>query len=207
MSAEPLSYIHRYISPQDPSEKRTLLLLHGTGGDENDLLGLGRHLVPEAGLLSPRGNVPEAGMNRFFRRLNVGVFDQDDLRRRTDELAQFIAQAAERYRFDPGHVTAVGYSNGANIAASLLFRHPEALTAAVLFHAQLPFLPEVPPDLSGRRVFIGAGMADPLVPRSGTEELAGLLKSYGAEVALHFHSGGHELRDDEVEAAREFLAL
>lgn len=207
MSDDVLSYIHRYVPPQDPAERRTLLLLHGTGGDENDLLGLGRHLLPGAGLLSPRGNVPEGGMNRFFRRLDVGVFDQDDLRRRTDDLAAFLQEAAERYQFDGRKVFAVGYSNGANIAASVLLRHPQALSGAVLFHAQLPFVPDGAPDLAGRSVFIGAGMYDPLVPKAGTEQLAELLRSYGAQVTLHFHTGGHELLDDEVEAARSFLVL
>ena len=146
-------------------------------------------------------------MNRFFRRLEVGVFDQDDLRRRTDELVTFIQEAAGRYQFDAGKVFAVGYSTGANIAASVLLRHPHALAGTVLFHAQLPFVPDDAPDLTGKPVFIGAGMYDPLVPKAGTEQLADLLRSYGAQVTLHFHTGGHELRDDDVEAARSFLAL
>jgi predicted esterase len=203
--ARNLGFIHRFV-PGDPNrEPHTLLLLHGTGGSEDDLLSLGRHLLPEAALLSPRGNVLERGMPRFFRRLAEGVFDQEDLRLRTHELADFVASAASAYGFDPAQVIAVGYSNGANIAASMLLLRPDILASAVLFHAMLPFLPPSPPDLMGKRIFIGAGRSDGMVPMEQTEGLDRLLRDAGADVTLHWESGGHGLNRDEVEAARVWL--
>ena len=148
MSDVSLSFIHRY-EPPARADAPTLLLLHGTGGDENDLLPLGKNLMPDAGMLSPRGKVLEQGMPRFFRRLAEGVFDVEDLKRRTSELADFIAEAAEHYTFDARRVIAVGFSNGANIAASLLLSRPSVLSAAVLFRAMVPFVPEAPPASPG----------------------------------------------------------
>src|SRR5207248_4811142 len=147
-------FIHEFVAGSSP---RTLLLLHGTGGSERDLIPLGRELDPSASLLSPRGKVLENGMPRFFRRLAEGVFDLDDLKTRTQELAEFVAAAARHYEFDADEVVAVGYSNGANIAASILLLRPKVLRAAVLFRAMVPLLPKDLPDLSPVRVWVGAG--------------------------------------------------
>jgi predicted esterase len=183
----------------------TLLLLHGTGGDENDLLPLGGMLLPGSNRLSPRGNVPENGMNRFFRRLAEGVFDLEDLRFRTDRIAEFLALAAEQHGFDPARVIAVGYSNGANIAASLLLRRPVALRAAILLHAMVPFESDAPPDLSGKAIFLSAGRNDPIVPPENAARLAEILRTAGADVTLHWHDAGHSLTRDEVTAARVWV--
>ena len=183
----------------------TLLLLHGTGGDENDLLPLGKELWPGAALLGVRGKVLENGMPRFFRRIAEGVFDVEDLKFRTEELAQFIKAASERYDFSMERLIAVGYSNGANIAASLILLHPHYLAAAVLFRVMMPFTPDIVRDFSNLSVFIGAGERDPIVPRSQPEELAGIFESGGAKVTLFWHRGAHELGADDVDAAKKWL--
>jgi predicted esterase/catechol 2,3-dioxygenase-like lactoylglutathione lyase family enzyme len=182
----------------------TLLLLHGTGGNEYDLLELGRTLYPGAALLSPRGPVLENGMPRFFRRLAEGVFDLDDLRRRTDDLAAFVLAAAEHYGFDR-RVIAVGYSNGANIAASLLLLRPAILAGAVLLHAMVPLVPEQLPTLHNLPVFLGAGRFDKLITPEQTEQLATLLRQSGAEVTLHWDASGHAINQNEVRAAGAWL--
>ena len=197
-------FVHQFI-PGQADDAPTLLLLHGTGGDEHDLLDLGRALYPQAALLSPRGQVLENGMPRFFRRLAEGVFDLDDLRRRTHDLAAFVAEASATYRFDPQRVIAVGYSNGANIAASLLLLRPEVLAGAVLFHAMVPIVPAELPDLRGVPVFMGAGQFDTLIPPQQTEQLARLLQQAGAEVDLHWEPGSHALNQAEVRAAAAWL--
>lgn len=200
-----LGFIHRYVPPREGSG-RTLLLLHGTGGDENDLLPLASELAPEAGLLSPRGKILENGAPRFFRRLAEGVFDQEDLRVRTDELATFVGAAADHYGFDPDGVIAVGYSNGANIAASVLFRHPAVLAGGALLHAMVPFVPDICPDLSGKRIFLGAGENDPIVSPDETTRLHGLFHRCGAEVQTAWFRHGHRLSLPEVQAATAWLA-
>ncbi len=202
---EPLAYVHVYTPAQDAREKTTLLLLHGTGGDEHALSGLGRMLLPGAGQLSPRGNVLENGMPRFFRRFAEGVLDVDDLKQRSGELADFIHQCSQRYGFDEQRVVAAGFSNGANIAAGLLFLRPSALRAAILLHPMVPFVPAALPDLQGKPVFIGAGRVDPLVPREQTEQLADLYRQAGASVELFWQNGGHSVSLEEVRAAREWL--
>ena len=199
------SYVHRFIPAQDEQQKTTLLLLHGTGGDENDLLDLGRMLAPGAALLSPRGNVLENGMARFFRRIAEGIFDVADLSRRTSELADFVTSASEAYNFDPAHVIAVGFSNGANIAASMLLLRPTALSGAALFHPMVPLVPEHLPNLASKPVFITAGRADPIVPQSETEKLVTQLQQAGASVATHWYNGGHTLTHQEVRDAREWI--
>ncbi len=183
----------------------TLLLLHGTGGSEHDLIDLGRAVHPTANLLSPRGKVSENGMARYFRRLAEGVFDMEDLHRRTKELAHFVADAAVEYGFDPNNVVALGFSNGANIAASLLLSGYSVPAAAILLAPMVPFEPETPPNLNDRRVFVGAGQTDGMVPISSTERLAELLKSGGATVTIHWHPGGHRITRDEIEAASRWL--
>ena len=209
VGAEALGFVHRYIPPAADGPAAggtTLLLLHGTGGDENDLLPLGRLLLPGAGMVSPRGKVLENGAPRFFRRLAEGVFDQEDLARRTDELADFVRAAAETYQLDCNGIVAVGFSNGANIAASLLLRHPGVLRGAVLLSPMVPFEPDTLPDLSGTAVFIGAGQTDPIVPPEKAERLAELLRRAGADVTIHWDPGGHAVSWEEVDAARRWIA-
>ena len=195
-------FIHEFIPG---TSSRTLLLLHGTGGNERDLIALGRELDPNASLLGPRGKVLENGMPRFFRRLAEGVFDLEDMKHRTHELADFITAAADHYELDTKNIVAVGYSNGANIAASMLLLRPEILSAAILFRVMVPVVPEKQPDLSSIRVWIGAGAYDPIVAASNTKELVELLRSAGADVSVRFFQSGHELTGDDVDAAREWL--
>jgi len=183
----------------------TLLLLHGTGGDENDLIPLGRTLAPGAALLSPRGGVLENGMPRFFRRLAEGVFDVPDLKRRAAELGAFVEAAAERYGLDRDRIAAVGFSNGANIAGGLLLLRPRLLRAAVLFRPMVPFLPESPPALEGVEVLLSAGKLDPVSPPPDVERLARLLRAGGAKVDVAWDSGGHALEPAAVESARAWL--
>ncbi len=197
-------YIHQFIPGEAGSP--TLLLLHGTGGDEKDLLSLGQALDGAASLLSPRGTVLERGMPRFFRRLAEGVFDLDDLTLRTHELADFVANAAARYGFDPGRVIVVGFSNGANIAASTLLLRPETLAAAILFRPMTPLTPETLPDLSGVPVLIGSGRRDPIVPIADAERLAALLRRAGASVTHHWEASAHNLTQGDLDVAREWLA-
>lgn len=205
MSPAGLHVEHRFV-PGSSGESPTLLLLHGTGGDEDDLIPLGRTLLPGAALLSPRGQVLEHGMPRFFRRLSEGVFDEADLRARTAELAEFVAWAAATYGFESRRVTAVGFSNGANIGASLLLLRPDVLAGAVLFRAMVPLAPATRPELKGVRVLIGAGRADPLVAISDVERLAAMLEEGGAEVTLRWEHAGHQLTPGDVDAARAWLA-
>jgi len=195
-------FIHEFVPG---SSSRTLLLLHGTGGNERDLIPLGRKLDPNAALLSPRGKVLENGMPRFFRRLAEGVFDLEDLKNRTNELADFVAASAQHYGFATEQLVAVGYSNGANIAASMLLLRPEALPTAILFRAMVPLYPETQPNLSSVRVWIGAGTNDPIIPMSETKALDELLRNAGADVTIRYFQAGHELTMADVESAREWL--
>ncbi len=197
-------FIHEFVPG---ASNRTLLLLHGTGGNERDLISLGRELDSSASLLSPRGKVLENGMPRFFRRLAEGVFDLEDLKKRTHELADFVIAAAKHYKIDVKNMVAVGYSNGANIAASTLLLRPEIFPAAVLFRAMVPLVPETQPDLSSVRVWIGAGSIDPIVPASETKQLSELLRDAGADVTIRFFKGGHELTPEDVDVAREWLRI
>ena len=199
-----LDFVHVYEPPAAP-DKPPVLVLHGTGGNEHDLLPLGRALIPGAGVLSPRGKVLERGMPRFFRRLAEGVFDLDDLRLRTDELARFVGEAADRYGFDSRRVMGAGFSNGANIAASTLLLRPGVLDSAVLFSPMVPIVPDNPPDLRTVNVFMSAGRQDPLVEPSNTQRLADMIKKYGADVTLRWTNGGHSLSADDVEAAAAWL--
>lgn len=206
MSQVDLGFIHRFRPAADLASSPTLLLLHGTGGSENDLLQLGEALLPGANLLSPRGKILEHGMPRFFRRLAEGVFDLEDLKFRTHELADFVGAAAKEYGFDPERVLALGYSNGANVAASTLLLRPGVLGGAVLLRAMVPLEPEAAPDLTGVPVFIASGTADPMVPRANAEQLASMLRTYGAQVTHHWQQGGHGLANPEIVAAKDWLA-
>ena len=200
-----LGFVHRFVPGADPAAP-ILLLLHGTGGDEDDLLGLGKLLLPDAGLLSPRGKVLENGAPRFFRRLAAGVFDEVDLIARTAELAKFVRDAAAAYELDAARVIAVGFSNGANIAAAMLLLHPDVLRAAVLFRAMVPLEPPTMPDLSAVPVYLSAGRFDTMIPPAKTELLAAMLRDAGADVTLAWTPQGHNLTPDEVDAARRWLS-
>lgn len=185
----------------------TLLLLHGTGGDEHDLVGLGRRLAPRAALLSPRGKVSEAGMPRFFRRLAVGQLDIPDLLARTDELAAFVAAACAAYDRDRERVVALGFSNGANIAASLLLRHPGLLRGAALLRPMLPYEPEGELSLAATGVLIAAGEGDPFSSAESTLRLAAILQAAGADVTLHREPGaGHNLGPGDLRALEQWTA-
>ncbi len=197
-----LDFHHQYIA----GNELTFLMLHGTGGDEHDLLDMGRQLAPGAALLSPRGKVLESGMPRFFRRLAMGVFDEKDVRFRAQELAAFVKSAAGQYGFDERKVVAAGYSNGANIAAALLLLHPEVLAGAVLFRPMVPVVPEKPPVLTGVPVWIGAGRHDPYSPVEQTGRLQTMLAQAGAEVDVNWSPGGHELNSNEVRNAAGWVA-
>ena len=195
---------HIFEKGQNPTAP-TLLLLHGTGGTEHDLINVGKMISVESSLLGVKGNVSEFGMARFFRRLSEGVFDEEDLIIRTKELNEFLDESAKAYQFDRNNIVAVGYSNGANIAASLLFHYQNALAGAVLFHPMVPRRGIELPDLSGTSVFIGAGENDPLVPLQETKELAELLKDANANVEVLFEQNGHQLSGYEVYAARDWF--
>src|SRR5690625_4891959 len=194
---------HLFKKGNDAS-KPTLLLLHGTGGNEEDLLPLAQMIDPDANVLSVRGNINENGMPRFFKRLAEGVFDEEDLVFRTKELNEFLHEAAEKYEFDRNNVLAVGYSNGANIAGSLLFHYEDALKGAILHHPMVPRRGVDLPDLSGTPVFIGAGTNDQMCPPEESEELKTLLEEAGANVTLHWESYGHQLTQPEVQAAAKW---
>ncbi len=196
-------FVHVWIPGRST---RTLLLLHGTGGDENDLLPIAPMLDPEANVLSPRGKVLEHGAPRFFKRLAMGVFDLDDLRLRTDELAGFVTNASAQYGFDANHVVAAGFSNGANIAAAMLLQRPESLSSAILFRAMVPFTPDPLPNLAGKSVFLSAGRTDTMIPGENTERLAALLSESGANVELQWSPGGHSLTPGDISAAKSWLA-
>ncbi|MBA3672690.1 MAG: alpha/beta hydrolase [Gemmatimonadaceae bacterium] len=197
-------HLHRWV-PGATASAPVLVLLHGTGGNEDDLLSLGATLAPGAALLSPRGNVLEQGAPRFFRRLAEGVFDVDDLHRRSAQLGEFLTAAAERYRFDVARTHAVGFSNGANIAASMLLSGGAPFAGAVLFRAMVPFEPETPPSLADKHVLLSEGRADPLVPIATGERLAELFRAAGAELELAWQAGGHGLVPNDVKLARRWL--
>lgn len=200
------SFEHRFVPARSGGASETLVLLHGTGGDEDSLVWLGRALAPHAALLSPRGKVLERGASRFFRRHPSGALDVEDLKFRTEELADFVEEAALDYGFDPRGVVAVGYSNGANVAGGLLLLRPGFLRGAVLLRPAVPLVPEVIPDLGGTPVLVAGGRKDPMVPPEETGRLAGLLRAAGAEVTLRWHDGGHALGHEELEGAQEWLS-
>jgi predicted esterase len=204
MSAD-LGFVHVFKPAPHPGAP-TLLMLHGTGGDENDMLALG-NLAPGAALLSPRGKVLENGMPRFFRRLAEGVFDVEDVKVRAGELAGFVLAAAAHYRFDPTSVIAMGFSNGANIASAVMLLRPGVLKGAILFRAMVPLEPD-PGDerpLTGARVLISNGRLDPIVSTEETERLARLLQRAGADVEVHWQPAGHQLMPSDFAVAKHWL--
>jgi phospholipase/carboxylesterase len=194
---------HIFNKGKDP-KKPTFLMLHGTGGNELDLLPLAGMIDDEAAVLSVRGNVLENGMPRFFRRLAEGVFDIEDLIFRTKELNEFLDEAAVKYNFDRDNIIAIGYSNGANIAASLLFHYQNALKGAILHHPMVPRSGIELPDLTGKSIFIAAGTNDPICSPLESAELESLLKNANAMVELHWEHRGHQLTAEEVEAAAKW---
>jgi phospholipase/carboxylesterase len=197
-----LGFIHRFI-PETQAGRPPLLLLHGTGGDENDLVPLAAQLSPGSALLSPRGKVLENGMPRFFRRLAEGVFDLADLKVRTAELADFIVAARKAYGIDAP--VAIGFSNGANIAAALLLTQPNVLAGAVLLRAMLPFEPEPLPDLAGKPVLLLSGSSDPIIPAAARERLAAVLQAAGADLVYKVLPTGHNLTQNDLNFAAQWL--
>ena len=197
---------HRYRFEAGAPGAPVLLVLHGTGGNEDDLVPLARLVSQEATIVSPRGNVLENGMPRFFRRLAEGVFDEEDLHRRTAELGAFLTEAASAHGFALDRVTALGFSNGANIAASLMLSDPSLLRRGILIRAMVPFEPESPPDMRGASVLLSAGRTDPIIPPPNTERLAELMRAAGATVDLRWQSAGHNLVQADIDDARAFLA-
>ena len=204
-----LDFIHRFISANSKAKKSslTLLLLHGTGGTEDDLIPLGNELTPDASILSVRGKVLENGMPRFFRRLEEGVFDLEDLKMRTDELADFILKSSSIYDFDLKRLVAVGYSNGANIGASLLLRRPEVLAGAILFRAMVPFIPDVLPDLSKKFIILLEGMRDPIVSRQEAESLLKIFNKAHSNVTIKWQGSGHNLTQEDIDSAKKWLEI
>jgi predicted esterase len=204
-----LDFIHRFISANSKAKKSslTLLLLHGTGGTEGDLIPLGNELTPDASILSVRGKVLENGMPRFFKRLEEGVFDLEDLKMRTDELADFILKSSSIYDFDLNRLVAVGYSNGANIGASVLLRRPEVLAGAILFRAMVPFTPDVLPDLSKKFIILLEGMRDPIVSKQEAESLLKIFNKAHSNVTIKWQGSGHSLTQEDIDSAKEWLEI
>lgn len=199
-----LSHVHRF-EPAEGSE-RLMLLLHGTGGNEHDLMEIGRAVAPGAALLSPRGRSMDEGVPRFFRRLREGVFDLDDLHAKTGELAEFVAAAKREYGVEGRPVTALGYSNGANMAASLLLAGTGLLDSAILLRPMVPFEPDPLPDLSGARVLLASGENDGICRPEESTRLAGLLRGAGASVEQYWAPVGHGLTQGDIVAAQQFFA-
>ena len=199
------THVHRWEPPSAPTGA-TLLLLHGTGGDESDLIPLGRRMLPGAALLGVRGNVSENGAPRFFRRLAEGVFDMEDLHRRTGELGDFVDAAAAHYGFDRERVYAVGFSNGANVGASLMLSRPEALAGGVLLRAMVPFEPDPIPKLEGRSVLLAEGRFDPMIPARQAQRLEELFRAAGADVEVAWQEAGHQLTPKDIRAAESWFA-
>ncbi len=200
-----MDFIHKFVPSASGDNALTLVLLHGTGGNEEDLIPLGKFLAPDAALLGVRGKVLEGAAPRFFRRLAEGVFDEEDLVFRTHELARFLKEAVDAYSLNARGLVAVGYSNGANIAASMLLLEPTILSAAVLFRAMVPLEPEKLPELREKQVLMLSGRIDPLVPPANAERLAQLLRQAGADVTLNWQNAGHGLVHEELQTAQVWV--
>ena len=196
------AFVYRF-EPGSRAGAPPFLLLHGTGGDENDLLQLGAMISPGSALLSPRGRVLEHGMPRFFRRLAEGVFDEEDVRERALELGAFVDSARQRHGIEAP--IAVGFSNGANIAAALLLMQPDALAGAVLFRAMVPLSAPPRARLDGKPVLILSGQADPIVPAANAARLSALLSDAGASVVHKILLAGHQLSQTDVALARDWI--
>ena len=190
----------------DRNKKLTLVLLHGTGGNEEDLILLGKKIEPNASILSPRGKVLENGMPRFFRRLSEEVFDLEDLRIRSHELADFIQKCSLHYKFDLENTIAIGFSNGANISVSMLFLRPEVLQGAILFRAMVPFIPDPLPNLSSKKILLSAGLEDPIVSRNETENLFRLFQKTNAIITLKWQPSSHNLIQEDILVAKPWIS-
>lgn len=189
---------------KDHKSPYTFLLLHGTGGDEHDLLGLAQYIEPNYNVLSVRGEIQENGLNRYFKRLAEGVFDEDDLVFRTHALKDFVDLKAIEYGFDRSKVIALGYSNGANIAGSILFHYQDAFEKAILLHPMVPIRKELP-DMTNVSIFIGAGKNDPICPAEQSIELNRLFNEANANVHLHWENNGHRITQSEIDAVKVWL--
>ena len=200
-----LGFIHRFVPGEESAD--TLLVLHGTGGNENDLIGVGQAIAPGAAILSPRGNVLENGAPRFFKRLAEGVFDPKEVRARAEELAKFIRGAAITYRLDSSRIFALGYSNGANVASTVMLIEPGVIQGSILLRPMVVYEPPEKRDLSGSSVFISAGRMDPIVPTSSVEQLAEMFRSANADVTLKWQISGHNLLPSEIREAADWFAL
>jgi len=199
-----LGFIHHF---EPGKSERTLLLLHGTGGNEHGLIDLGRAIDPDAALLSPRGKVLENGAPRFFRRLAEGVFDEADVVRRARELASFVESGCAAYKIDPSQLVAVGYSNGANIAAAMMLLGVATFRSAILLRPMVPLSQlENQPDLNGTKALLSGGKFDPIAPVPIVEALGELMGRFGTAVTTQIRESGHELTTADVMAAREWLA-
>ena len=207
MENNDLDFIHRFIPPprNDKENNLTLLLLHGTGGTEYDLIPLGKEIAPYASIFSVRGKVLENGMPRFFRRLEEGIFDLEDLKIRTNELAEFIIKSSLVYKFDMERIIAVGYSNGANMGASLLLSRPEVLAGALLFRAMVPFIPDILPDLSKKAIILLEGLYDPIVNRANAVSLLELFTKTHSNVTLEWQDSGHNITQEDIASAKKWL--
>jgi predicted esterase len=204
--SQKLSFIHKFVPPVErPPSQITLLMLHGTGGDESDLLELGRAISPDAALLSPRGQVLENGAPRFFRRNAEGTFDLPDLHQRTADLAEFIKAATLEYKLNPYRIVVVGFSNGANIAASLLLSQPYLLAGAILYRPMVPFEPTETASQRAIPVLISAGSDDPIASTATTQRLVDLLRHRGATVTLVIQRAGHGMVPDDVSRAQDWM--
>jgi phospholipase/carboxylesterase len=205
-TAADLEFTHRFTTGEGLNARTTLLLLHGTGGDENDLIPLGQSLLPGAAILSPRGAVRERGAPRFFKRLAEGVFDLEDLALRTQQLVRFVNGAVAKYQLDATKLIAVGFSNGANIAASVMLTGPALFSRAVLFRAMVPFEPKAPAKLGGTPVLLSSGEWDPIATPEQALRLQTLLTAAGAVATINFFNAGHELTRDDVIVAASWIA-
>jgi phospholipase/carboxylesterase len=205
-SAADLELIHRFTTGEGKNASTTLLMLHGTGGDENDLVPLGASLLPGAAILSPRGAVSERGAPRFFKRLAEGVFDLEDLALRTQQLIRFVNGAVEKYELDQSRIIAVGFSNGANIAASVLLTGSAVFSRAILFRAMVPFEPKQPAKLGGTPVLLSSGEWDPIATPAEARRLQSLLTAAGANASINFYNAGHSLTRDDVLDAAHWIA-
>lgn len=201
-----MSYVHLFRPGSDPAGARTIVLLHGTGADEHDLIPLADAILPGANVLSLRGDVDENGMPRFFRRFAEGVFDLEDVALRAEKLARFVPKAAAQYGFDPSQAVAVGFSNGANIAAATLLLHPNTFNQAVLMRAMVTIRPVKTPDLSGKKVLLCSGRTDSIVPNEDVSELAEMFRTAGAEVTHAWAESGHRLAQPEIPLMADWLA-
>lgn len=197
---------HQHVFIEGTNKENVLILLHGTGGNEHDLINVGRHIDSSASILGVRGNVLEGGMPRYFRRLAEGIFDEEDLFFRAQELHAFLGEALHHYAPSSKLVTVIGYSNGANIAATLMMKHEKIFDRAILFHAMVPYRNQTVQALPNAEIFIGAGVNDPIIPKQETQELIDVFRAQQASVLEKWYSQGHQLTMEEVKDAHTWYS-